>query len=128
MPLQLDIFELPPPTLAEKRALQEAQQRQSWKLFWDWDGPTVGGFCTIQSCHAKLEGGGEIYAYTELCRLIEERPDGTWLAVIEMGERDWYGKGVHRWSKDGTRVILGALDIWAPNPSRAYIEKSQSKE
>lgn len=121
MSTQLDMFVAPPPT----RADFEDQQRKSWKVCWDWDGPTVGGFCTIDTIGTRVEGGGNIYAYTELARLLEERPDGTWLAVIEMGERDWYGTGVHRWDKDGTRVILEICDIWPPVP---LLQKQRAEE
>jgi hypothetical protein len=120
MPVQLDIFTAPPPTLAEYKAQQEAKQRESWKSCWDWGGPVVGGYCTIQTCRTTLEAGGVTGAYTELCRLLEERPDGSWLAVIEMGEFEWCGGKRGPWHKDGTRVILGITDIWAPHPSGAY--------
>jgi hypothetical protein len=45
----------------------------------------------------------------EQCRLLEQRPDGSWLAMIEMGE-------VHGrpWHKDGKRLILEDADIWPP--------------
>jgi glycerate kinase len=50
---------------------------------------------------------------------------GRRLAVIEMGERDWYGTGVHRWDKDGTRVILEICDIWPPVP---LLQKQRAEE
>jgi len=67
-----------------------------------------------------------LYCYTEECRLIEQRADGKWLAVIEMGEV--HGKP---WHKDGTRLLLGERDIWPPvrrlKAARASNYKSASK-
>lgn len=83
---------------------------ESRRICWpEWEGPTVGGLCEVANCIAQKEDGSSLYAYMEQCRLIERRPDGTWLAVIEMGEV--WGKP---WSKDGTRLVLEETDIWPP--------------
>lgn len=123
MGAQLDFFTPPPPTEAE----EIARHRRSWESPWGWT-PEVGGFCSVHGLTAVLETPRlmkdeddghewhlkELYCYTETCRLLEERPDGSWLAVIEMGEHDWFGNGVHRWHKDGTRLILPILNMWPP--------------
>lgn len=87
----------------------EYHQRMRLVCWPEWSGPAVGGFCEVGTCIAKKAEGGMIYAYTELCRLLDHRDDGTWLAVIEMGEV--HGKP---WHKDGTRLILEETDIWPP--------------
>lgn len=107
--MQLDLFapEPPPPPV---RRTPEEEQRHSWAVCWpEWEGPRVGGYCEVDEICATKEEGGQIYCYTELCRLLEERPDGSWLAVIEMGEV--HGKP---WDKDGTRLILPITNIWPP--------------
>lgn len=100
-----------------KRLEFEAQHRKSWMLCWGWEGPEVGKPCDINSCGVKLaepdpekyNGSETIYAYMERCILLEERPDGYWLAEISMGIV--HGKP---WYKDGTKVLLSINDIWPP--------------
>lgn len=93
----------------------ELRHRHSWRVCWNWDGPTAGGACDIHTCCVTLAEPVEgntlrtIYAYIERCILLEERPDGTWLAEIAMGIV--HGKP---WHKDGTRVLLKTTDIWPP--------------
>jgi hypothetical protein len=66
-----------------------------------------GDYCDFTgSIFIDLEAGGGMYAYDERCRLIEKRPDGKWIGVIEM-VMVWG----HPWAKDGTRVILDENDI-----------------
>lgn len=100
----------------EERERAEAKRRRtenhirSRRICWpEWDGPEVGGLCSVAGCIAQKEDGSPLYCYTETCRLLELRPDGSWLAVIEMGEV--WGKP---WPWDGTRLILEETDIWAP--------------
>jgi hypothetical protein len=98
---------------------QLAEHRASWRYCWDWDGPTVGGFCQVNQCIAKLyepihdpkhrDVQFTIYAYMERCRLLKQLESGEWLAVIEMGIV--HGKP---WHKDGTLVVLDDLNIWPP--------------
>jgi hypothetical protein len=86
------------------------RHREAWRYCWpEWGGPRVGELVEVAECIAKQEDGTPLYAYMESCRLLEERPDGSWLAVIEMGE-------VHGepWLKDGTRLLLAVTDIWPP--------------
>lgn len=114
---------------SEEAKLREAKQvervehhRRSRKVCWpEWDGPAVGELCDVCELIAQQEDGGTIYAYMEQCRLLEERPDGTWLAVIEMGIV--HGKP---WYKDGTRLILGDLDIWPPVRQLAAARRAAS--
>lgn len=88
-------------------------QRSLWKSCWDWDGPVLGKLCTINSCTVQKVEGGMIYAYTELCRLVEERTDGSWIGCIEMKARGW-NLPLLPWPKDGICVILQIIDIWPP--------------
>ena len=79
---------------------------------WDslgYEGPAPGRYCDIHTLIVPLETGGTIYAYTEQCKLIEKRDDGRWVAEIAMGIV--HG---HKWSKDGTRVLLSEDEIWPP--------------
>ena len=93
---------------ADRRRLEA--HRQQLRACWpEWEGPRVGGLCEVAQPVVRTEDGQTTYAYSEQCRLIERRPDGTWLAVIEMGEV--HGKP---WWKDGTRLILEEVEIWAP--------------
>ena len=94
---------------AQRFAKAEASHRESWRLCWGWGGPIAGELCEVNRCVVQREAGGTVYAYMEQCRLIEQRPNGQWLAVIEMGEV--WGKP---WWKDGARLLLGVLDIWPP--------------
>jgi hypothetical protein len=100
-------------------AAAEQSQRDSWRYCWNWSGPKVGEPCSIDSCVVEQEDGTPIYAYMERCMMIEQRPDGRWLAEIAMGEV--HGKP---WPKDGTRVVLSVCDIW---PSIADLRKSASE-
>ena len=86
----------------------EQRHRASWGYCWGWSGPEASQPCEISSC-VPGDGRLNIYAYMERCMLLEERPDGLWLAEIAMGIRD--GKP---WHKNGTRVLLGIMDIWPP--------------
>ena len=86
----------------------------TWDLKKHWetlgfDGPAPGRYCDINPLCVELETGGSIYAYMEQCRLIEKRPDGKWLAVIDMVT-------IHgvAWFKNRTRVILKEEDMWPP--------------
>lgn len=103
---QLDLFSEVPDTFGAR--IREPSRAAQWKMV-GYDGPAPGRYCDIDDCLADLENGGKIYSIFEQCRLIERRPDGRWLAVIEMGL-------VHgaQWSKDGTRVLLDEDNIWAP--------------
>ncbi len=106
MSIQLDLF-APTPKPPRDRI---AEHIRSWEVCWpEWDGPRVGGYCEVHTIGAQIEGGGYTYCYMELCRLLQERPDGSWLAVIEMGEI----RG-EPWIKDGTRLILPIDSIWPP--------------
>lgn len=100
MNAQLELFFVP--------SAKSWTQEDYWASL-GYDGPEPGRFCSIDRIIVELEGGGSIYAYMEQCRLIEKRPDGRWLAVIEMGI-------VHGapWGKDGTLVILSVDEIWPP--------------
>lgn len=93
----------------EAQERQEQFQRDCWRGFWGWDGPTVGGLCDVNTPIVETAEGDRLYCYMEQCRLIEQRADGRWLAEIEMGEV--HGKP---WWKDGRRVLLGVCDIWPP--------------
>ena len=86
-----------------------ARRREEILLFswatWGWEGPTVGGACEIDIPVAETEEGGSLYCYCERARLIEQRPDGRWLAAIEMpGD----------WCKNGRRVLLERYYIGPP--------------
>lgn len=88
----------------------EQRHTESWRVCWpEWPGPLAGGFCEANQCVVDREDGGRIYAYSELCRLLERLPDGKWLAVIEMPEI-----GGKPWPKNGTRLLLAVTDIWPP--------------
>lgn len=99
---QLDLFEAAP------RVVRQWTRAEHWDSL-GYDGPASGRLCDIDTLCVDLESGGSIYAYMEQCRLIEHRPDGKWLAVIEMGTT--HGTP---WGKDGTRVLLSEDDIWPP--------------
>jgi len=102
-------------TAESRKAEAEKHQKHLWKACWDWDGPEAGKHCDIDSCVVRKENGETVYAYMEQAKLIEERPDGTWLAVIDMGVDNWWGsENPFTWPHDGTRVILEIGDIWPP--------------
>lgn len=96
---------------AERRRMERIEaHRQSRRACWpEWAGPAAGELCDVAGCTVRKEDGTTIYAYTEQCRLLEQRPDGSWLAVIEMGTV--HGKP---WPGDGTRLILEDTNIWPP--------------
>jgi len=56
---------------------------------------------TAGICGTREDNGSQFYCYMETIRLVEEREDGRWIGVIDMGL-------VHGtpWSKDGTRLVL----------------------
>lgn len=85
------------------------RHRASWRLSWGWEGPAVGGMCSIDTPVVDRAAGGSIYAYMEKARLLALEPDGRWRAVIEMGEV----RG-QPWWKDGIEVLLSIRDIWPP--------------
>ena len=88
---------------------REESHRRSWRVCWDWAGPTVGQPCTIDTITVEREAGGSMYAYMERCLILEARSDGRWLGEIAMG--NVWGKP---WPKDGTRIFLSTCDIWPP--------------
>jgi len=89
---------------AAREARREAILLHSWHA-WGWSGPEVGGLCEIDLPIVDTPEGGSLYCYTEQARLIEQRPDGRWLAVIEMGDG---------WHKDGRQVLLERDRIGPP--------------
>ena len=102
-------------TAARRKAEAEEHQKELWRLCWDWDGPKAGEHCEIDTRVVSKEDGGTVYVYMEQAKLIEERPDGTWLAEIDMGVANWWdSKTPFKWPHDGTRVILRICDIWPP--------------
>lgn len=89
---------------AEREALREDALQSSWDV-WGWSGPVVGEMCEIDlPCPDTVEGG-RLYCYTELARLIEQRPDGLWIAEIAMPEP---------WAKNGRRVLLSREWVGPP--------------
>lgn len=96
---QLELFAPRRPTIEEQ-----------WLLCWGWEGPEVGGLCEVDTiCADRADGSGTIYCYMEQCRVLEVLPGDRYLVEIAMGEV--WGKP---WSKDGTRLILGKTEVWAP--------------
>ncbi len=97
---------------AERAVLERKKAEQDhiewWKRF-DWSGPTVGSLCEVGVCIADTPDGGRLYCYWEQCRLIEQLPDGRWLA--EIAEGIVHGEP---WPKDGRRVVLSVLEIDPP--------------
>ena len=89
---------------ADRAARQEANLLHSWKT-WGWHGPKAGELCDVDLPIVDTPDGGSLYCYTEQARLIEQQPDGLWLAVIEMpGE----------WFKNGRQVLLDRYWIGPP--------------
>ena len=89
---------------AERDARREANLLHSWAM-WGWQGPQAGELCDIDIPIPDTPEGGGLYCYTEQARLIEQQPDGLWLAVIEMpGE----------WFKNGRQVLLERQWIGPP--------------
>jgi len=100
--------------LTAQLELEFASPAYAWtrEQYWSslgYDGPVPGRYCNIEPLIAELEAGGTIYAYMEQCRLVEKRPDGRWLAVIDMGITNRA-----KWCKDGTRILLSEDEIWPP--------------
>jgi hypothetical protein len=83
---------------------REAILRFSWDT-WGWPGPMAGELCEIDLPVVNTPEGGSLYCYTEQARLIEQQPDGLWLAEIEM-PGDWF--------KNGRRVLLERRWIGPP--------------
>ena len=103
---QLDLFNEPAVAVEEKSL---------WK---------AGDYCDFTGgIFIDIEAGGGMYAYDERCRLVEKRPDGKWIGVIEMG-MVWG----HTWAKDGTRVILDENDISEARDKPRYSYPSISEE
>lgn len=100
---QPDLFAAIEAAEAERQRIEQ-HRRQLQSCWPEWPGPEVGGLCSVNSTVVQQEDGESIYAYKATCRLLEQRPDGTWLAVIE-GESRW---------RDEVRLILAETDIWAP--------------
>jgi hypothetical protein len=61
----------------------------------------VGDLVNTNGICGTLEDGSKFYCYMETIRLVEERGDGRWIGVIDMGLV--HGKP---WCKDGTRMVL----------------------
>jgi hypothetical protein len=105
----LDAMDADRAACARKRRGQV--QIEKWQMCWGWEGPKVGGFCQVDTCSVPMAGGGETYAYGDRCVLLEELPDGRWLAEI----RAWVRSPDQKpYWKNGTRLILGIEDIWPP--------------
>jgi hypothetical protein len=87
---------------------REAYVRQTWR----GQLPSVGDYVTTAGICGTLEDGSRLYCYTERVRLVEQRTDGKWIGVIDMGM-------VHGrpWGKDGTRLVMG-LDEMQPEYRR----------
>ena len=97
-------------------------REQHWASL-GYNGPAPGRYCDINPLCVELEAGGSIYAYMEQCCLVEKRPDGKWIGVIEMG-MVWG----HTWAKDGTRVILDENDISEARDKPCYSYPAISEE
>lgn len=101
--MQLDLFSKP-----QKPKCPIEEHRYLWKICWNWDGPTVGGYCEVHTPIVRTTEGNSLYCYMERCRLIENK-GSEWIAEIDMP--DFQGES---WEKNGTQIILGILDIWPP--------------
>ena len=88
---------------ADRIRRHNASKRESWMVCWGWPGPEIGELGQVGQCVVKREDGESIYAYCELVRFIERRPDGKWLAEID-------DAGSHK----VIRVVLDEWEIWAP--------------
>lgn len=96
--------------VAERR---EANLQHLWSVF-GWRGPEVGGMCEIDIPIPDTPDGSSLYCYMEQARLIEQQPDGLWLAEIAMpGD----------WLKNGRR---GLLDRHYIGPPRKLIRQARS--
>lgn len=93
---------------AERDARREHILLHSWRT-WGWNGPTVGGLCEVGMPIVATPDGPSLYCYMEQARLLEQRADGMWLAVIEMGNV----RG-EPWFKDGRHVLLRRDEIAPP--------------
>ena len=100
---------------AERDARREANLLHSWAA-WGWHGPVAGELCDIDIPIVDTPDGRSLYCYTEQARLIEQQPDGLWLAVIEMpGE----------WFKNGRQVLLERY--WIGPPRRVLIAEREAR-
>jgi len=102
-----------------KAAVQEEEQsRQKWidqhlqslRTCWpEWEGPRVGGWCSVNSTCAFSVTHGELrYHYCAPCRLLFQIDQWTWLAVIV------YTGDTHCRCYTGELLRLDITDIWAP--------------
>ena len=88
-----------------KRAMRREEiLLSSWDT-WGWAGPSEGGECEIDTPIVPTEEGGMLYCYCERARLVAQRPDGKWIAIIDM-PGDWH--------KNGRRLVLDRYDIGPP--------------
>ena len=74
-----------------------------WDVCFGWAGPETSGYCSVNSVMAKLESGGQAYAYGLRCRLVGRVGDD-WLAEVDTPGIDWHAG----------RLVLAKADIWPP--------------
>jgi hypothetical protein len=93
----------------------EAEDRATKRIALNWRDrrPAVGDYVNTNGICGTLEDGSTLYCYTERVRLVEQRHDGKWIGVIDMGLV--WGKP---WCKDGTRLVMGLEDMQPDYRSR----------
>lgn len=102
--VQLDMFLSR--EVASVKAAAVASLRDSWAYCWGWLGPEVGGLIEVGTpIVQKADGSGSLYCYSEQARV--EAVDGDELVVVLEGN-------AYPGSKDGTRLRIDLLDVWAP--------------
>ncbi len=92
--------------VAAVREKAVASMRDSWLACWRWHGPQVGGLLEIGSVTVPVaDGSGSLYCYMEQAR-VESIEGDVIVAVLE--------GNAYPGTKDGTRLRLDLLDVWAP--------------
>lgn len=100
---QLDMFT---PSATSVKTAAVASMRDSWVYCWGWSGPEVGGLLEVATpIVQKADDSGSLYCYSEQARV--ESMDGDELVVVLEGN-------AYPGTKDGTRLRLDILDVWAP--------------
>lgn len=88
-----------------------ARMRRCWP---EWDGPREGLHCQVGQICAEHEADGVVgYHYTERCRLLHQREDGCWIAVIDHAQ-DTLESAPWMAASNGVRLVLPLSSIWPP--------------
>lgn len=107
---QLDLF-----TEIDLKARYE-DHIKSMRCCWpEWEGPEVGGYCSVGECCPYHPDTNESqgYHYTERCKILEQRDEYTWIVKIDHSN-ETLDKAPWMERDNGKILVLDLLSIWAP--------------